>query len=115
MNNEAIDEKNLDQAASKRDLQGLEGRLSEKFATKADLKQGLQGLRQDLPGIVTHAMQEVITDEFTKVKGELKEWKEEIATGNDRVAKDYDTFQTEKAALSERVGRLETALFPDRN
>jgi len=83
---------NLDQPATKGDVYTI-------------VKGEIQELRKELPQIVTDAMKPLITEEFRKIRQDNKEWRNEILTGNDKVAKDYQTFETENAAIK---GNYET-------
>ena len=74
---------------------------------KGDVKAEINTLRNDLPQIVTDAVKDVITDEFTKVKDKLSEWKTTILTSNDKVSKEYKTFETEAAAINGNYQKLE--------
>ncbi len=87
----------LNQPATKGDLQ----------VVKKELQQEIQSLRNDLPRIVTDAIKPLITDEFSKIYNENQTWKDEILTSNDKVAKEYKMFETEKAAINENYKDLD--------
>ena len=94
MNYEPIDE-NLDQPATKRDLVGL--------ATKDDLKtlatkEELKSLRKDLVDGLASKIDMQSLKETLPTKAYFDTWKNEISEGNDKVAKDYETFNQEKTA-----------------
>jgi len=93
MDYEPIDEKDLDQPATKRDVQNVRQDLAKEITTRSNKTDGL----------------------IKNLSTDLKTWKDEILTSNDKVSKEYKTFESEKAALSGRVDRLDAAVFPNRN
>ncbi len=71
-------------------------------ATKGDLKE----LRHDLATKITGSRNN--TQRLIKgLEGKLEKWKDEILTSNDKVAKDYKTFETEKAAINQNYTTLD--------
>ena len=69
-------------------------------ATKGDVKAAVNTLRQDLPEIVTDAVENVVDDKVTGLRDDMAKWKSDIHKDNDKVIKKLDTFLTEQAALT---------------
>jgi hypothetical protein len=72
-------------------------------ATKGDL----QALREELSGVVEDAVEKVVEGHYSRLGSKLEGWQDEILKSNDKVAQEYKTFETEKAGLQANYKKLD--------